>query len=89
MATVSGLIKSSMVIGLAVGVAVGVGEVFMTTFGAGVGVGFETITRGRSVVGTGFISWENAAVAELIKTMNPIKMFDFIILLSGDLIIFE
>lgn len=78
MATVSGLIKSSTVIGIAVGFGVGVGEVLVTMTTFGVGVGFETITRGRSVVGVGLVSWENAAVVEQIKTMNPIKMFDFI-----------
>lgn len=90
MATVSGLIKSSTVIvvfgfGVGKGVATtifGVGE------GVGVGVGVVIITRGRSVGDIGF-SWENALMVELIKTTNPIKMFDFIIFLAGDLIIFE
>ena len=91
MATVSGLIKSSIVIAVVFGFGVGKG-VAITTFGVGVGVGkgveFEIITRGRSVGGIGF-SWANALMVEPIKTTNPIKMFDFIIFFAGDLIIFE
>ena len=74
------MIKSSTEIGV---VGFGVGEGAGTiTFGVGVGagVGFETIIRGRSVVGDG--CWENMTVVEITKMMNPKKMFDFIIFLE-------
>ncbi len=92
------MIEDSIGVGVAVEVGVGIGVIKgFTVIGFGVGVGvevgtgveLETTTRGLSVIGVGFFSCETIELTEQIMTMNPIKMFDFIMLLLGDMIIFE